>query len=107
MELKVKVLCRPEVAPGFELAGVSVVRADEAHAAEALRALVEDAKVGVVVVEDRLHRVLPDDLLARLERKAIPAVVPFPTPSWDGPGVAEEYVLEMLRQAIGYRVRPR
>jgi hypothetical protein len=46
----------------------------------------------------------------RLDRRTSPALVPFPSPtraSWEGRGLAEEYVLEILRQAVGYRVRPR
>ncbi len=38
---------------------------------------------------------------------ALPVIAPFPSPTWDEKGLAEEYVLEILRQAIGYRVRPR
>ena len=107
MELSVRVLCRPEIAPGFELAGLEVDRADETTAAETLRRLASDAKVGVVLIEERLRRALSDEIVQRLDRQASPVLVPFPSPAWEGRGVAEEYALEILRQAIGYRVRPR
>jgi hypothetical protein len=33
-------------------------------------------------------------------------VVPFPSPSWTAPAEGPEaYIAELLRQAIGYRVR--
>jgi len=33
-------------------------------------------------------------------------VVPFPEPSWEAAGAAPEaYIVELLRQVIGYRVR--
>ena len=108
MELSVKVLCSPELAAGFELAGLAVDSAEpDASAGEALRRLAADPGVGVVLIEERLRRALPAELVHRLDRKAQPIVVPFPSPKWEGPGVAEEYVLEILRQAVGYRVRPR
>jgi vacuolar-type H+-ATPase subunit F/Vma7 len=107
MELTVRVLCRPEVAPGFELAGMVVDRVDETRAGEAMRRIAADPRTGIVLVEDRLRRALPEDLMQRLDKLATPIVVPFPSPSWGGPSVQEEYVMEILRQAVGYRVRPR
>jgi vacuolar-type H+-ATPase subunit F/Vma7 len=104
----VRVVCRPELAPGFELAGLTVDRAgDGAAAAVVLRRLGADPQVGVVLVEERLHRAVPSEVLQRLDRRVLPVITPFPSPGWDVQGLAEEYVLEILRQAIGYRVRPR
>lgn len=102
-----RILCRPEVAAGFELAAVPVVPVDESTVVEAMRKLAADPSVGVVLVEERLRRTFPDDLRQRLDRQALPIVVGFPSPAWQGPSAAEERVLELLRQAIGYRVRPR
>ncbi len=106
--MTVRVLCRPQVAAGFELAGLLVDQAPDAGTAtDALKRLSADPKVGVVLVEDALHRLVPEDVLQRLDRQALPVIAPFPSPTWDEKGLAEEYVLEILRQAIGYRVRPR
>lgn len=102
-----RVLCRPEIAAGFELAGMEVDRADEPDAEKELRRLAEDARVGVVLIEERLRRALPDEFVQRLDRQASPVLVPFPSPAWVTRGTAEEYALEILRQAIGYRVRAR
>lgn len=108
MALTVRVVCRPEIAAGFELAGIAVTRvADASAATETMRRLSADAGVGMVLLEDTLYRALPHDLTNRLDRQALPVVAPFPSPSWDVQSEAEAYVLEMLRQAIGYRVRPR
>jgi len=106
--MTVRVLCRPALAAGFELAGMAVTRAaDAASAAAAMTHLSVDARVGIVLVDDVLYGALPRDLVTRLERQALPVVAPFPSPAWDVQGEAEAYVLEILRQAIGYRVRPR
>lgn len=106
MELKVRVLCRPEAAAGFELAGLRVASApDPASAAAQLKDLAADHTVGVVLLESALHAGLPRELIAKLERKGVPVIATFPSPQWDERGAAEEVVLEILRRAIGYRVR--
>ena len=107
MELTVRVICRPALSGAFLVAGVSVDEAADAVAcAEVLKRRAADPKLGVLLIEASLHRALPEELLKRIDRQALPIVVPFPDPSWDGRALAEEYVLEILRQAIGYRVRP-
>ncbi|MGO8995570.1 MAG: V-type ATP synthase subunit F [Polyangiaceae bacterium] len=107
MELTVRVLCGPAVAGGFELAGLKVEEADERTAGDAMRRLATDKATGIVLVEERLRRALPAELMQRLDRLGTLLVVPFPTPTWGAARVEEEYVLEILRQAVGYRVRPR
>ena len=108
MGLNVRVVCRPDLAAGFELAGLTVTRAVDAGAAgDHLRRLAADAHVGMVLVDEGLYRLLPADLKARLDRQALPVVAPIPAPDWDARIAAETYILEILRQAIGYRVRPR
>jgi len=108
MELNVHVICRRALAPGFELAGLVVDRAEDGPAATGeVRRLAEDPPVGIVLVEERLHRDLSPELVTRLDRQGLPIVASFPSPSWDGRSVAEDYVLDILRQAVGYRVRPR
>ncbi|MDH4066061.1 MAG: V-type ATP synthase subunit F [Acidobacteriota bacterium] len=104
----VHVLMRPACAAGFQLAGLAVTEAhDGASAAVHIRRLVADPDVGVVLVDAALYRSLPREVTARLERQAIPVVAPVPAPNWNEQAEAEAYVLEILRQAIGYRVRPR
>jgi len=106
--LTVRVVCRPALAAGFELAGLTVTRAADASAAgDHLRRLTADPRVGMVLVDDGLYGLLPADLKARLDRQALPVVAPFPAPDWDARMAADAYILDILRQAIGYRVRPR
>jgi vacuolar-type H+-ATPase subunit F/Vma7 len=104
----VRVVCRPAQAAAFELAGVvPEVAPDAPRALEALKRLAGEDSVAVILVDEGLHQALPADLRLRLDRQAEPIVTPFPSPKWDGPLAAEAYVLEILRRAIGYRVRPR
>lgn len=108
MSARVRVLARPEVAAGFALAGVPGVETDTPGAfLDGLRRLAADPEVGVVLVEDAEERRIPDDLRRALARRPLPIVVPFPGPRWvEGP-VVDRYIVELLRQVIGYRVRLR
>jgi vacuolar-type H+-ATPase subunit F/Vma7 len=106
--MKVRVVTRRELASGFALAGLSVTDArDAAAAAAAVARCAADADVGVVLLDDALYHAVPREARARWDRRALPIVVPVPAPVWDRPGGAEAYILDILRQAIGYRVRPR
>jgi vacuolar-type H+-ATPase subunit F/Vma7 len=108
MGLTLRVICPPALAAGFELAGLRVTRAADATAAAAeLRRLLTDPHAGVVLIDEGLYRALPHDLVTRLDRQALPVLAPIPAPAWDERPAAESYILEILRQAIGYRVRPR
>lgn len=106
MELSVRVVCRPELAAGFELAGLRAdTAADGAGARALLAALADDPGVGIVLLEEHLQRALPAEFAQRLERQPRPLVTPFPSPSFEAGAAAEEALLEILRRAIGYRVR--
>ena len=108
MGLTLRVICRPALAAGFELAGLDVSRAADATAAAAvLRPQLTDPHAGVVLIDEGLYRALPHELIARFDRQALPVLAPIPAPAWDERAAAESYILEILRQAIGYRVRPR
>lgn len=107
-EGRVVVIARPGLGAGFALAGVRVHEAsDGREAAARLRHLLEDERLGaaVVAIDDGLHAELPEDLRAELRHHALPVVVPIPGPRWSAESRADEYIVEILRRAIGYRVR--
>lgn len=108
MTRKLRVVCHPASLEGFGLAGVHALAAGDAtECALLLERLAAEPEVGVVLVEDSLWRGLPDPLRERLERQAVPVIVPFPGPRREGAPAAEAELVEMLRRAIGYRVRLR
>ncbi|HEY7636941.1 MAG TPA: V-type ATP synthase subunit F [Gemmatimonadales bacterium] len=101
-----RVLCQPELAAGFELAGLKVDEASSPEqAAGRLRGLLSGEEIGVLLIDERLHRRLPEELSRELARRPLPLIVPFVGPSWTEGRDPDAYVLELLRQAIGYRVR--
>jgi vacuolar-type H+-ATPase subunit F/Vma7 len=105
----VKVMARKELGAGFALAGLRPVDAPEGtDIAPLLREAIDQPENGVLLVEDSCHARLPEDLLRLIGRRPLPMVVPFPGPNWSRPVAgAEEYIIELLRQVIGYRVRLR
>ena len=71
-----------------------------------MQELLSKPDVGVVLMEEALYDGLPDDMRRRLGRRPLPMVVPFPEPAWGERGeTADTYIVELLRQVIGYRVR--
>ena len=109
MDYGLRVVCRPEVAAGFALAGLrpTEVATLEAGVAE-VRDLLDQPDVGVALVQDAIYDALPEDLRRRVGRRPLPMLIPFPGPAWvSRPAEAEAYIVELLRQVIGYRVRLR
>lgn len=105
---RVRVLARPEQAAGFALAGLPVTEVrDGVEAGSRLGELAREGGVGLVLIDGALHAALPDEARRRLARQPLPMVVPFPGPGWGARAEAETYLVELLRQAIGYRVRLR
>jgi vacuolar-type H+-ATPase subunit F/Vma7 len=105
----VRVLCRPEVGAGFRLAGLRPIEvASTADVREKMEEMLALPEVGVVLIEEELYDRLPEPLRRQLGRRPLPMVVPFPEPAWAGRAeLAEAYIVELLRQVIGYRVRLR
>jgi vacuolar-type H+-ATPase subunit F/Vma7 len=101
--LAVQVICRPELAAGFALAGITpVVLQQSSEVLAQLKSAAGRGETGVILVQDDL---LPDDRDAA-KRTALPMVVPFPGPrSLEALESPAAYVAEILRRAIGYRVR--
>lgn len=108
-EWTVRAVCQPDVAAGFALAGVPTVEAaDIEEAAAALRRLLDTPGVGVVLVQESVYDALAPEERRALGRRPLPMVVPFPGPVWGEALVGPEaQIVEILRQAIGYRVRLR
>jgi vacuolar-type H+-ATPase subunit F/Vma7 len=109
MSYGVRVLARPEIGAGFALAGLETIDAGTAQEGRArLDDMLSEPELGVVLIEEQVYDRLSEETRHKLGRRPLPMVVPFPEPIW-APGAArpEEYIVELLRQVIGYRVRIR
>lgn len=108
MSHRVGVVSDASVSLGFRLAGLRPLVADSREAAaRLLDELAREGRWGVILVQEDL---MPAALSPAWRRSAtgLPIVVPFPAPGGERRvGEAEAYVTELLRQAVGYRVRLR
>lgn len=105
--MRVGVVCDPFVALGFRLAGLSpAVASEPAAARRILGEMLREPGWGVILFQEDL---VPDPASERgPEAPDLPLLIPFPGPELERePGEAERYVAELLRRAIGYRVRLR
>lgn len=109
MRAGIHVICRRETGLGVGLAGVApITAATGGEAATALDALArEPARGGVVLIEQALYDALLPGTRRQLRREGLPIVMPFPGPQRVSGAAPEQELLEILRRAIGYRVRLR
>ncbi|RLB39793.1 MAG: hypothetical protein DRH30_09345 [Deltaproteobacteria bacterium] len=100
------VIASPGLSSGFALAGVPVFEAtDGIDAARQIDRVVADLNAGVIMIDEPLYDDLPDEARRDLQRSALPVVIPVPGPAWTTESTAHEYIVEILRRAIGYRVK--
>ena len=109
MKAALHVICRREAALGIALAGVTPhVTSTGAEAAAVLASLQDQpAHGGVVLIEQALYDALPASTRRQLHRDGTPIIIPFPGPGLPTGLPPEHELLEILRRAIGYRVRLR
>ena len=109
MRYRVQVIGRPHTASGFALAGFQAIEAStRAEGAARTLEAAADPTIGVILVEETIYSALPETARQALDRCPLPMVIPFPAAAWaPGREAAEAYLVEILRQAIGYRVRLR
>lgn len=101
MKAPVSIVCRHPAALGVALAGIAPIEA--ATGDEAAKLLPHD---GLVLIEEELYAALPPATRRQLRRDGVPIVMPFPGPTRVSTGLPPEHeLLEVLRRAVGYRLR--
>ena len=105
-EQRLVVIASRGLSAGFALACVPVFEArDGADAAKQIERLIDDQDAGVVIIDEPLYRDIPEEIQRSFQRAALPVVIPVPGPDWTTETSAHDYIVEILRRAIGYRVR--
>ena len=100
------VIANPGLSTGFALAGVRVFDASSGQdAASVIAKLQEELEDRVIIIEQPLYDEIPEDARRNFERSPLPVVIPVPAPDWTTESTAHEYIVDILRRAIGYRVR--
>jgi vacuolar-type H+-ATPase subunit F/Vma7 len=101
---QVVVMTPPDARHGFALTGVRQRTLLPEQLPADLKALLDDPRVGLVVVDERLAAGAMQATLREMERHWPGVVVMLPAPR-EGARVEEDYVLRLIRRALGYQVR--
>ncbi|MGE0397390.1 MAG: V-type ATP synthase subunit F [Kofleriaceae bacterium] len=109
MRARLRAICTHETALGFALSGIAPVEAqDGLEAARVLDSFATmPASGGVVFIESVLYDALPAATRRRIRREGLPILMPFPSPAFDRAIAPEQELLDVLRRAVGYRMRLR
>jgi vacuolar-type H+-ATPase subunit F/Vma7 len=107
MESTIRVISSPATGAGFQLAGIGPIEAETAAAgARSIEQTLGKPELGVLLVEEPIYAALNESERRAISRRPLPMVVPFPGPAWTVVSEKpEDFIAELLRQAIGYRVR--
>jgi len=97
-------LTPPDARYGFRLTGVLQKEAVSDEAESELRHWLGDAGTGVVVIDERLFRHISESRVGDMERRWPGKIVVLPAPK-RVETVEEDYLLRMVRKAIGYQVK--
>jgi vacuolar-type H+-ATPase subunit F/Vma7 len=100
------VVTTPDLAPGYQLAGVdtfAVKNVDEAE--ETLQKLLHDPEASLIIVRRALLQALPDRLQRQLEASVQPVVMPIAGRPTHIPGKEyRSHLLELIRHTIGFHI---
>jgi vacuolar-type H+-ATPase subunit F/Vma7 len=100
------VLSNRALGDGFRLAGLTTIVADPGEPARtALRSMVGDEELGLLLVTEDLWGSLTDRERRRLEYLARPLVQAIPAGRITEVAARRELLGEMLERAIGYRIQ--
>lgn len=87
----------------FRLAGVRQMVLSPGEAEAGLRQATEDPDIGLVMIDERLVAEISEETFQALERRWPGAITVLPAPEEEA--AVDEYVLRLVRRAIGYQVR--
>lgn len=97
-------VANPTLADGFRLAGIPTAAVPRGRAEAALRPLVADEEIGLVLITRDLWDEVPERAQRTLEGLARPLVLAVPAGEVTEAGARRELLGEMLERAIGYRI---
>ena len=102
---KIVVIAPADARPGFALAGARQLSASPDELPVLLRQLASDPANGAVIVDERLLTGWAREYIRELDRHWAGLVIVLPAPERAGVATEEDYVLQLIRRAIGYQVR--
>jgi V/A-type H+-transporting ATPase subunit F len=94
----------PDAEYGFSLTGVTQYSVNAEESEDMLKKIMADPDTGVVVVDERLIKDIPEERLKRMEEGWQGVLLALPAPERAGIEV-EDYAVRLIKRAIGYHVR--
>ena len=103
---RLMVITSPDLAPGFQLAGVETFAVEDVEKAEdVMRKLLTGDEASLIVVSRDLRQAMNPRLRRQIERSYKPVVVDIPTGLPTTPGEAHRrHISELIRRAIGFHI---
>ncbi len=100
------VITTPDLAPGFQLAGVETFAVDTvAEAEDTLTRLLDDREASLVIVRRALLQAMNPRLQRRLENSAQPVVMQIAGRPATIPGQDHQHHLsELIRRTVGFHI---
>ena len=101
------VITTPDIAPGFELAGVETFAVETVNQAETiLEELLAGDEASLIVVRQGLLEAMGTRLQRQVRRSHRPVVIGIPggIPTSSASGRRQRYLTELIRRAIGFRI---
>ena len=101
------VITTPDLAPGFELAGVETFAVENVDQAESiLEELLIGDEASLIVVRQGLLEAMGARLQRRVRHSYRPVVIAIPggVPTLTASGRRQRYISELIRRAIGFRI---
>lgn len=104
---KIVAAISPETAIGFKLAGVEVIEVkDSGVLVDFLSDSSKSVDIGILITEERLLDKIPKDIVRRIKKRGVPVIVPIHIPDrWQKVERAEDYISNLIKSAIGYRLK--
>jgi len=104
---KIVALLSSEGILGFQMAGIETVEVKGEDTLSDFLSNEDDYKeVGLLIVEEKLMEGVPGEVMRRVKRRGVPVIVPIHMPEqWQSAGVAENYIANLIKSAIGYRLK--
>jgi vacuolar-type H+-ATPase subunit F/Vma7 len=102
---QIAAISSPALADGFRLTGITVLTPmPGAQMQSALRTLLDDPEVGLLLVTEDLWASLDERTRGTIEYLPRPLVLSVPAGAVTEAGARRELLGEMLERAIGYRI---
>jgi len=104
---KIVALLSSEGRLGFKMAGIETVEVEgEGGLSDFLSHEDDYEEVGLLIVEEKLLEGVPAEVMRRVKRRGVPVIVPLHMPErWQSAGIAEDYIANLIKSAIGYRLK--